>query len=101
MTATKPSSNLVIELPSKPLFSGRKKPTPRIVVEISEGGASLVRCPHQDIDIEIHDYDVPDDWEGHEAVGDVAPGVEMSIKVDVFGRRYECIKFKRRTKKKS
>lgn len=93
--------SLVVELPPKPVHTGRKKPVPRIVVEISEGGASLVRCPHQDIDIEIHDYDVPEDWEGGEEVGSPEPNVTSSIKTDLFGRRYQCIKFTRRLKKKS
>lgn len=90
-----------MELPKAELTLERKKRVPRIVVEISEGGANLVRCPAgMDIDIEIQDYDVPDEWDP-ENTGEVNPELETGIKKDVFGRRFQFIKFKRRSKKKS
>lgn len=70
---------------------------PRVVVEISEGSATLVRCPFKDVDVEIQDYDIPDDW-NPEDIGQRAPDVEMSVRTDGFGRRYQSIKFKRRSK---
>lgn len=100
MPKEKPPRTLVVELPLPPLKQGRKKPVPRIVMEISEGGANLIRCPFPDIDVEIHDYDIPMDWEVPENVGQIEPGVEVSLRHDVFGRRYQCIKFKRRLRKK-
>lgn len=89
---------LVVELPLPPLKQGRKNPVPRITIDISEGGASLVRCPFKDIDVEIHDYDIPPDWDIPEDIGQLDPHVEISVGVDVFQRRFQRIKFKRRSK---
>ncbi len=90
---------IIVELPPKSIGLGRKKPAPRVVIEISEGSATMVRCPFKDVDIEIRDYDVPEDWSGAEDIGQKDPSVETGISTDVFGRRYEYIKFKRRSKK--
>lgn len=99
MPKPKPPRKLVVELPKEtPRLTRHKQAAPRIVLEISEGGASLLRCPFKDIDIEIHDYDVPEDWGGPDHSTVVENGIETSIKNDVFGRRYQCIKFTRRSK---
>lgn len=93
-----PRREIIVELPPKSVVTGRKKPAPRVVVEISEGSATLVRCPFKDVDIVIHDYDVPEDWDGGEDIGQRDPAVETGVSRDVFGRRYQYIKFKRRSK---
>ena len=88
---------VVVEFPPKSLSLARKKPVPRVVVEISEGSATLVRCPFKDVDVEIQDYDVPDDW-NPENIGQFAPNLETGIRTDAFGRRYQFFKFNRRSK---
>ena len=100
MAKSRCPSSVIIEIPQPPLTLHRKRPVPRMVVEISEGSASLVRCPFDCLDLEIHDYDVPDDWDGPETTREIMPGVSVSVKTDTFGRRYQCIKFIRRPKVK-
>lgn len=91
----------MVEIPHEPLTLHRKnKPAPRLVLEISEGSAAILRCPFDNVDIEIRDYDVPEDWDVPEDIGQRESGVKMSIGVDVFGRRYQSIKFSRRPKPK-
>ena len=64
---------------------------------MAEGAATLVRCPFKDVDIEIRDYDIPDDW-NVENIGQIEPTVESTVQVDGFGRRYQSVKLKRRSK---
>lgn len=106
MAKSRRPSPISIEIPQLPLTRRRKRPVPRLVVEISEGSASLARCPFDCLDLEIHDYDVPDDWDGPddrdgpEIDQEMMPGVSVSVKIDTSGRRYQCIKFIRRPKVK-
>lgn len=98
MPKDKPATRkLVVECAKPSPKQGRHSPIPRIVIDLVEGEATLLRCPFQDIDIEIHDYDVPEDW-NPENIARIEPTVETSMGTDVFGRRFQLIKFKRRSK---
>ena len=93
MNKVKTPRSLVVECPPSSGQLGRKKPIPKITIDLEEGAATLVRCPFPNVDIEIRDYDVPEDWE---VTNTVSSELETGIDTDPFGRRYQYVKFKKR-----